>query len=83
MKGKFYLKSAASGAGKTRGLVGDACALAFPIRYDSTTCRWEQHGDNQKILYIVTEQDDSEIKSLILSYLSDVNEEKILSSAIN
>lgn len=77
-KGKFYLKSAASGAGKTRGLVGDACALAFPIRYDSTTCRWEQHGDNQKILYIVTEQDDSEIKSLILSYLSDVNEEKIL-----
>ena len=77
-KGKFYLKSAASGAGKTRGLVGDACALAFPIRYDSTTCRWEQYGDNQKILYIVTEQDDSEIKSLILSYLSDVNEEKIL-----
>lgn len=77
-KGKFYLKSAASGAGKTRGLVGDACALAYPIRYNSTTCRWEQHGDNQKILYIVTEQDDSEIKSLILSYLSDVNEEKIL-----
>lgn len=62
----------------TRGLVGDACALAYPIRYNSTTCRWEQHGDNQKILYIVTEQDDSEIKSLILSYLSDVNEEKIL-----
>ena len=77
-KGKFYLKSAASGAGKTRSLVGDACALAFPIRYDSTSCRWVQYGDNQKILYIVTEQDDAEIKTMILSYLSDVNEEKIL-----
>ena len=77
-KGKFYIKSAESGAGKTRGLVGDACTLAFPIRYDSTTCRWVQLGDTQKILYIVTEQEEEEIQSLILAYLSDVNEEKLL-----
>ena len=82
-KGKFYLKSAATGAGKTRGLVGDACALAFPIRYDSVSCKWIQYGDNQKILYIVTEQEETEVKSLILSYLADVNEEKILYNTCN
>lgn len=62
----------------TRGYVGDACALAYPIRYDSFSCQWVQSGDNQKILYIVTEQEESEIQTLILAYLADINEEKIL-----
>lgn len=77
-KGMFYLKSASSGVGKTRGLVGDACFLSYPIRYDSITESWIQDGSNEKVLYVVTEQTDEEIKTMILSYLADVNEEKIL-----
>ena len=60
----------------TRGLVGDACFLAYPIRYDSITESWIQDGSNEKVLYVVTEQTDEEIKTMILSYLADVNEEK-------
>lgn len=77
-RGKFYIKSASSGAGKTRGLVGDACYLAYPIRYDEATCSWIQDGSNETVLYIVTEQDISEVQTLILAYLSGVNEEKLL-----
>ena len=33
--------------------------------------------------YIVTEQEETEVKSLILSYLADVNEEKILYNTCN
>lgn len=82
-RGKFYLKSAASGAGKTRGLVGDACYLAYPVRYDEVTSSWIQDGSNETVLYVVTEQDVSEIQTLILSYLSGVNEEKLLYHTYN
>ena len=36
-KGKFFLRSAASGQGKTRRAVGDACYLSYPIRYNLQT----------------------------------------------
>ena len=36
-KGKFFLRSAASGQGKTRRAVGDACFLSYPIRYNLQT----------------------------------------------
>ena len=36
-KGKFFLRSAASGQGKTRRSVGDACYLSYPIRYNLQT----------------------------------------------
>lgn len=31
---KFYINSSASGMGKTRGMVGDACNIAYPERYN-------------------------------------------------
>lgn len=79
-KGKYFINSAASGTGKTRTLVGDACHIAYPIRYDSYSRKWIQDGDCEKILYIATEQDLSEIQTMILSYLTNINEEKILYS---
>ena len=82
-KGKFYLKSAASGEGKSRGLVGDACNIAYPVRYDNIQEKWVQEGSCEKVLYIVTEQDISEIQTLIISYLSGVNEEKLLYNNYN
>ena len=70
------IRSGASGTGKTRNAVADACLLAFPIRYNSITCEWEQKGHNEKVLFIITEQTDKQIKKMILAYLTDMNESK-------
>ena len=70
------IRSGASGTGKTRNAVADACLLAFPIRYNSATGQWEQKGHNEKVLFIITEQTDKQIKKMILAYLTDMNESK-------
>lgn len=70
------IRSGASGTGKTRNAVADACLLAFPIRYNSATAEWEQKGSSQKVLFIITEQTDKQIKKMILAYLADMNESK-------
>lgn len=64
----------------TRAAVGDACYIAYPIYYDTEKEKWVRHGDSEKVLFIATEQDHSEIQTLILAYLSGVDEEKIISS---
>lgn len=92
--GTFYLRSAASSVGKSRQAVGDACYLAFPTRYDQRQCKWVQTGSCEKVLYIATEQDFSEIQRMILAYLTGMeesrlrygnftaNEEKVLQQAL-
>ena len=59
-KGKFYLRSAGSGTGKTRQAVGDACYLAFPFRYDTSKREWVQEGSNERVVVITTEQTKKE-----------------------
>lgn len=92
--GTFYLRSSASGTGKSRQAVGDACYLAFPTRYDQRQCKWVQTGSCEKVLYIATEQDFHEIQRMILAYLTGMeesrlrygnfteNEEKVLQQAL-
>lgn len=75
---KFYIRSADSGTGKTRAAVGDACYLSYPIRFNQTSQRWEYIGSAEKSLFIATEQDLDEIQTLVLSYLTGFDEEKIL-----
>lgn len=82
-KSKFYIRSASSGTGKTRAAVGDACYVSYPIRYNWNICKWEYKGSSEKTLFIATEQSLDEIQTLILSYLSGVNEEKILQNTYN
>lgn len=74
-KGKFYLRSASSGAGKTRTMVGDAAYIAYPMRYDRSKCKWIETGPCEKVLYIMTEQEKEEIDSMILAYLTGYNED--------
>ena len=52
--------------------------MAYPVRYDKQKEMWISCGNNEKILYIGTEQKYDEIQTMILSYLTDINEEKIL-----
>lgn len=76
--GKLYLRSASSGVGKTRTMVGDSCKMAFPIRYDRKQGKWISTGSCEKVLYIATEQDVAEIQTMVLAYLTDINEEAFL-----
>lgn len=77
-KGKLYLRSAGSGVGKTRSMVGDACNIAYPIRFDRKRGKWVSTGSCEKVLYVMTEQDPDEIKTMILAYLTGYNEEIFL-----
>ena len=86
-KGKFYLKSSSSGTGKTRTYVFDACRLAYPIRYSNEKATFIREISSdwkpikpRKVLFIVTEMDKSEIQTMILAYLSGVNEEHIITN---
>lgn len=62
----------------TRSMVGDACNIAYPIRYDRKKGKWVSTGSAEKILYVMTEQDPAEIQTMILSYLTGYNEEIFL-----
>lgn len=75
-KGTLCIRSAASGVGKTRQAVSDACFLAYPLKYNKNECVWEQTGNCEKVLFIATEQDFSEIRKMILAYLTDINEDR-------
>ena len=77
-RGKLYLRSAPSSGGKSRQMVGDACNIAYPIRYDRNKGEWVSTGSCEKVLYIMTEQVPEEIKTMILAYLTGYNEEIFL-----
>lgn len=74
---KFYLRSAATGIGKTRAMIADACNFACPKIYHEQF-GWIKNGLAEPTLFIATEQDKSEVQSMMLAFLSQVNEEHIL-----
>jgi len=74
--GTLMIRSAGSGTGKTRQAVGDACLIAYPMRYESSTGEWVQIGSGKKVLFIATEQTIGEIQKMILAYLTGFNESK-------
>lgn len=75
---KFYLRSAATGVGKTRAMIADACFLGCDEIYDSTKGQWVQNNIAEPTLYISTEQEADEIKTMMVAFLSDVDEEHII-----
>lgn len=74
---KFYLRSAATGVGKTRSMIADACNFGCNRIYHEQF-GWIRNGTSQPTLFIATEQDKSEVQTLMLSFISNVNEEHIL-----
>ena len=75
---KFYLRSAATGVGKTRSMIADSCYIACNKIYDDTFGSWIKNGIQEPVLYITTEQDKNEIQTMMLAFLSNVNEEHII-----
>ena len=84
-EGCFYLKSASTSAGKTRTSVFDACHIAYPVRWSHEQQSFCHEVDTEgvfreprKVLFIVTEMDKEELQTIMLAYLSGVDEDHIL-----
>ena len=75
---KFYLRSAATGVGKTRAMIADSCSIACDEIYDSSTQHWIKNGTKEPTIFISTEQEKDEIQTMMLAFLSDVDEEHII-----
>lgn len=63
--------------GKTRSMIADACNAACNKIYDENF-GWIFNGTSEPTLFIATEQDLSEVQTMMLAFLSNVNEEHIL-----
>lgn len=77
---KFYLRSAASGVGKTRSMIADACYVSCEKIYNESF-GWIRIGTCQPALFVTTEQELEEIQTMMLAFLSNVNEDHILNGA--
>lgn len=74
---KFYLRSAPSGVGKSRAMIADACYMGCNrIYYDEFG--WVNNGYAEPTLYISTELSIEEVQTMMLAFLSNVDEEHIL-----
>ena len=89
-KGCFFLKSASTSAGKSRTSIFDACHLAYPKRWSHKLNSFVEELDTQgmvrepkKVLFIVTEMDKEELQTIMLAYLSGIDEYKILTGRYN
>ena len=83
--GCFYLKAASTSAGKTRTSVFDACHMAYPIRWshEKHSFCYEVDRDGvvrepRKVLFVVTEMEKEELQTIMLAYLSGVDEDHII-----
>ena len=75
---KFYLRSAATGVGKTRAMIADACSIACDEIYDLTAQKWVENGTKEPTIFISTEQEIDEIQTMMYAFLSGVDEEHII-----
>ena len=75
---KFYLRSAATGVGKTRSMIADVCSIACDKIYSSEQKAWISNGTKEPAMFITTEQELDEIQTMMIAFLSDVDEEHII-----
>ena len=83
--GCFFLKSSSTSGGKSRTAIFDACHLAYPKRWSHEKRAFIEEIDStgtprepRKVLFIVTEMDKEELQTIMLAYLSGVDEDSIL-----
>lgn len=77
---KYYLISGSTGSGKSRQMIGHACTIAFPEKYDTKKNKWVVTGKGEKILFFGTEMEKDETQTMILAHISGINEDKILNN---
>ena len=67
---KFYLRSAATGVGKTRSMIADACSIACNQIYNIEKNEWELNGTREPTQFITTEQEKEEIQTMMIAFIS-------------
>lgn len=77
---KFYLRSAPTGCGKSRTMIADVCNIACDEIWDEQM-GWIKNGVAEPSLYITTEQELEEVQTMMLAFLSGVNEDVILNGS--
>lgn len=75
---KLYMRSAPTGVGKTRLSVGDAMNLAVDTIYDTKTKEWVDNGTKEPTLFITTELEIEEVQTMMIAFVSGVDEDTIL-----
>lgn len=78
---KFYLRSAPTGCGKSRMAVADICNFACDEIYDLQMQKWVKNGTKEPSQFITTEQEVEEVQTMMLAFLSGVNEDTILNGS--
>lgn len=76
--GKLYLRSAATGVGKTRAMIADACTIGCGELFING--QWTLNGTKEPVVYITTEQQVDEIQTMMLAFISNVNEDHIINN---
>ena len=75
---KFVLRSGGTNVGKSRAFIADACTLGCDHIYNTLTYQWDYTTPAQPTLFITTELEIEEIQTMMLAFLSGVNEKHIL-----
>lgn len=75
---KIFILSGTSGLGKSRNLLAHMAYLSCGEYYDTMENRWIETGFQEPTLFISTELEKSEVLAMALSFVSGVNEEKVL-----
>ncbi len=78
--GCFYLRSAATGVGKTRSLVADMCNCACDEIFDGK--EWIDNGPALPALFISTELELEELQTQMMAFISGVDEYYILNRTL-
>lgn len=76
-KTKFMLRSAGTGTGKTRQALADMCNAAADELFDLDKMRWVSNGPAIPTLYISTEIDKQEVQTILIAFISGVDEDII------
>ena len=79
MKEAYQLSLGAEYYFDKRSMVADVCTIGCNQIYDENF-GWIRNGTCEPVLYITTEQELSEIQTLMLAFLSNVNEDHILNN---
>lgn len=77
-KKKFMLSSGATGTGKSRQMMANACNLGASYIYDTKKGKWIKNMRAESVVYISTELEKEEVQTCFLAFISGVSEEKIL-----
>lgn len=80
---KFYLRSAATGVGKSRSMMADALYLACSSMWNLKTQTWDKLTVQSPTLFISTELEKSELQTMAVAFIAGIDEDKILKSMLD